>query len=331
MRSFHHKTSPQWLVWVYLVVSLAPGFAWSADTEQDAMNRRQQGILTGMPFMANLAPRTFVDDLGRKIYLAKAPTRIVSMAPSVTEMLFAIGLDQEIVGVTQFCDYPSAARAKPKVGYSNPNVESIVALKPDLVVAPREFLRTDTLAQLDRLKIPAFILEAKIVEDIPSHIQTLGRMLDRSPAADRVATGMRKRIAEVRTRMKNLPHPRLLYVLNSQPLISVGPGSFIHQLIELAGGANVAAAAKSAYPRLNMEDVLKEDPQIILFPVGSSEGVPDDEQQVWRKWTTLSAVKHGRVQRISADLLNRPGPRIIEGLEVLARLFHPEVFAGGTP
>ncbi|MBD0305704.1 MAG: cobalamin-binding protein [Nitrospiraceae bacterium] len=295
------------------------------------MNRRQQGILTGMPFMANLAPRTFVDDIGRKIYLAKAPTRIISTAPSVTEMLFAIGLNQEIVGVTQFCDYPPAARTKPKIGYSNPNIESILALKPDLVIAPRESLRIDMLGQLDRLKIPTFILEAKIVEDIPSHIQTLGRMFDRSPAADRVATGMRERIAEIRKRIQTLPRPRLLYVLNSQPLISVGPGSFIHQLIELAGGTNVAAAAKSAYPRLNMEDVLKEDPQIILFPVGSSEGIPDEEQQVWRKWTTVSAVQHGRVLRISADLLNRPGPRIIDGLEVLARLLHPDVFAGGTP
>ena len=295
------------------------------------MNRRQQGILTGMPFMANLAPRTFFDDIGRKIYLAKVPTRIISTAPSVTEMLFAIGLDQEIVGVTQFCDYPPAARTKPKIGYSNPNIESILALKPDLVIAPRESLRVDMLGQLDRLKIPTFILEAKIVEDIPSHIQTLGRMFDRSPAADRVATGMRERIAEIRKRIQTLPRPRLLYVLNSQPLISVGPGSFIHQLIELAGGTNVAAAAKSAYPRLNMEDVLKEDPQIILFPVGSSEGIPDEEQQVWRKWTTVSAVQHGRVLRISADLLNRPGPRIIDGLEVLARLVHPDVFAGGTP
>ncbi|HJU03681.1 MAG TPA: helical backbone metal receptor, partial [Nitrospiraceae bacterium] len=125
------------------------------------MKRRQQGILTGMPFMANLAPRTFVDDLGRKIYLAKPPIRIVSLAPSVTEMLFAIGLDQEIVGVTQYCDYPPEALAKPKVGYSHPNIESLVALKPDLVLAPREFLRSDTLGKLEQLKIPAFILEAK--------------------------------------------------------------------------------------------------------------------------------------------------------------------------
>ncbi|TLY24377.1 MAG: cobalamin-binding protein, partial [Nitrospirae bacterium] len=98
------------------------------------MTRRQQGILTGMPFMANITPRTFVDDLGRKIFLAKAPTRVVSLAPSITEILYAIGLNDEIVGVTEFCDYPPAAKEKPKVGYAQPNIEAIVTLQPDLVL-----------------------------------------------------------------------------------------------------------------------------------------------------------------------------------------------------
>ena len=310
---------------------LVMGPAQGDDTELSSMKRRQQGILTGMPFMANLAPRTFVDDLGRKIYLAKPPIRIVSLAPSVTEMLFAIGLDQEIVGVTQYCDYPPEALAKPKVGYSHPNIESLVALKPDLVLAPREFLRSDTLGKLEQLKIPAFILEAKTIEDIPSHIQALGRMLERSPVADRVATEMRQRIGSIRSRLQGLPRPRLLYVLNSQPLISVGPGSFIHHLIEVAGGTNVAAGARTAYPRLDMEEVLKEDPEIILFPVGSSEGVPAREQEVWRRWTTLSAVKHDRLHRVSADLLNRPGPRIVQGVETLAAIIHPGTLEHRTP
>jgi iron complex transport system substrate-binding protein len=292
--------------------------------------RRQQGILTGMPFMANLAPRTFVDDLGRKIYLAKPPSRIVSLAPSVTEILFAIGLDQEIVGVTPFCDYPPEARAKPKVGYANPNLESIVALHPDLILAPREFMRADIMDRLEQFKIPIFILEAKTIEDIPSHIQTIGRVLDRSPTADRVAMELRQRIAETKRKVSALPRPRLLYVLNSQPLITVGPGSFIHRLIELAGGTNVAARARSAYPRLSMEEVLKEDPEVIIFPAGSAEGLPESEQQLWQRWTTLSAVKQGRFHRVPADLLNRPGPRIVQGLEALAGILHPEAFSGRT-
>ena len=288
--------------------------------------RRQQGILTGMPFMANLAPRTFVDDLGRKIYLATTPVRIVSLAPSMTEMLFAIGLDQEIVGVTPYCDYPPQAKAKPKVGYASPNIETIIALRPDLVLAPREFMRADLLAKLEQLKIPTFILDARTIVEIPSHIQTIGRMVERTKEADRLANDMRKQIAEIKSKVEPLQRPRVLYVLNSTPLITVGPGSFIHQLIELAGGTNVAARSGVAYPRFNMEEVLKEDPEIIVFPVGSAEGIPESDQKLWHRWETLSAVKQGRFHRISSELLNRPGPRIVQGLEALARIVHPEAF-----
>jgi iron complex transport system substrate-binding protein len=288
--------------------------------------RRQQGILTGMPFMANVATRTFVDDLGRKIYLARPPVRIVSLAPSITETLFAVGLDQEIVGVTPFCDYPAQAKGKAKVGYASPNIETIVALKPDLVLAPREFMRADILTKLEQLKITTFILDAKSIEEIPSHVQTLGRIVDRTQEADRVATGIRQRFAEIKARMEPLARPRVLYVLNTTPFITVGPGSYIHQLIELAGGANVAAGARAPYPRLNLEAVLKEDPQILVFPVGSAEGIPESEQKQWQRWTSMSAVKQGRFHTVSSELLNRPGPRIVEGLEALARIIHPEVF-----
>lgn len=286
-------------------------------------------LTTGAGLTADLtarAPRTFVDDLGRKISLAQTPTRIVSLAPSITEILYAIGLGEQIVGVTQFCDYPPEAKAKPKVGYSHPNIESIVALQPDLVLAPREFLRADILGKLEQLKIPVFILDAKTFEDVLSHIQTLGRMLEHSAAADELATGMRQRLAEIRARTERLPRPRLLYVLNSQPLITVGPGSFIHQLIELAGGTNVARRARTPYPRLNMEEVLKEDPELIVFPIGTVEGIPGSEQQLWERWATISAVKRGRFHHIPSDLLNRPGPRIVQGLEMLAKIIHPEVF-----
>ncbi|MEQ1679332.1 MAG: helical backbone metal receptor, partial [Nitrospira sp.] len=112
------------------------------------MKRRQQGILTGMPFMAHVSSRSFIDDAGHRIYLAKPPARIVSLAPSITEMLFSIGLEEQIVGVTEFCDYPAAAKSKAKVGYANPSVEVIIALRPELVLAPRDFLRPDLQVKL---------------------------------------------------------------------------------------------------------------------------------------------------------------------------------------
>jgi iron complex transport system substrate-binding protein len=307
------------------------GSAQADDGDLSSMKkRRQQGILTGMPFMANLVPRTFVDDLGRKIFLAKPPARVVSLAPSVTESLFAIGLDQEIVGVTEYCDYPPQARTRPKVGYARPNIEAIVALQPDLVLAPREFMRADVLGKLEQLKIPVYIVEARTIEDVPSNILTLGRMFERAPAANQVAARIRERIASVKQKTAALPRLRLLYVLNSQPLITVGPGSFIHHLIELAGGTNVAARAAVPYPRLNMEEVLKEDPQVIVFPVGSAEGISEADRQLWQRWSMLSAVKQGRLHTIPSDLLNRPGPRIVDGLDRLVRIVHPEAFEGGN-
>jgi iron complex transport system substrate-binding protein len=300
-----------------------------AESPEDStgVKRRQQGILTGMPFMANVTPRTFVDDAGRKLYVAKVPQRVVSLAPSITEMLFALGLDEQVVGVTEFCDFPAGAAGKPKVGYANPNLESLIALRPDMIVAPREFHRANVLAKLDELKIPVFLLEATSLENIFSHIHQLGRIFDRSPTAHAMTQAMRQRMVEIIGRAEHLPRTRVLYVINSQPLISVGPGSYIHQMIGLVGGINIASGASAAYPRLTMETVLKEDPEILIFPRGSVETVPRSEQQEWRRWTTLTAVQQNRLREVSANALNRPGPRVMEGLEELARVIHPEAFS----
>jgi iron complex transport system substrate-binding protein len=294
------------------------------------MKRRQQGILTGMPFMTHVSSRAFVDDAGRRIYLAKPPGRVVSLAPSITEMLFALGLDEQVVGVTEFCDYPAAAKSKAKVGYSNPSVEALVALQPELVLAPKDFLRPDLQTMLEQLKIPLFVLEARTLEDIPLQIQTLGKLFERGPAANDVTQNMRQRMAEIRHKTEALPRKRVLYVLNSRPLITVGPGSFIHQMIGLAGGINIADQAGVAYPRLSMETVLKEDPEVLIFPSGDVETVPRSEQQHWRRWDSLSAVKQHRFHEVSSSLLNRPGPRVVDGLEQLVRAIHPDIFGSGA-
>lgn len=279
-----------------------------------------------MPFMAHVSSRSFVDDAGHRIYFAKPPVRIVSLAPSITEILFALGLDEQIVGVTDFCDYPDAAKSKAKVGYSNPSTEALIALRPELVLTPRDFLRPDLQAKLDQLKIPLFVLDAHTVEDILLHIQMLGKMFEKTSVASDVTQKMRQRITDIRRKVDPLPPRRVLYVLNSQPLIAVGPGSFIHPMIGLAGGVNIAAQAGVAYPKLSMEAVLKEDPEVLIFP---SETVPRSEQQQWKRWDSLSAVKQQRFHEVSSSLLNRPGPRIIEGLEQLARAIHPETFGSG--
>lgn len=322
-----HAVATAWLL-VVLSMFLAQA-AECGPGDDGEMKRRQQGILTGMPFMAHVSSRSFVDDAGHRIYLAKPPARIVSLAPSITEMLFALGLDDQIVGVTDFCDYPAAAKSKAKVGYSNPSVEVLVALRPELVLAPRDFLRPDLQAKLEQLKISVFVLDAQTLEDIPLQIQTLGKLFERGSVANEVTQAMRQRIADIRHKAEALPRKRVLYVLNSQPLITVGPGSFIHQMIGVAGGINIAAQAGMAYPRLSMETVLKEDPEVLIFPSGEVETVPRSEQQQWRRWDSLSAVKQLRFHEVSSNLLNRPGPRIVEGLEQLAAAIHPEAFDAG--
>ncbi|MEX5215708.1 MAG: cobalamin-binding protein [Nitrospiraceae bacterium] len=279
---------------------------------------------------AGAADRIFVDDLHRSVSVPDHPARVVSLAPSLTELLFALGLDREIVAVTPFCDYPPQAATKPKVGYTNPSIEALVGHDPDLVLAPREFMRADLLGRLEQLRIPALVFSAGSVADITAHLQTLGRIFHREPQAENVATSLRRQLDAIQSRVRTLPPQRVLYVLNSHPLITVGPGSFIHELIGLAGGQNAAAEAAMPYPRLSMEAVLKADPEVLLFPVGKTEGIPPSEQQVWRQWSGLSAVQQNRLRSIPSDLLNRPGPRIGEGLEALARAIHPEAFTNET-
>ncbi len=291
------------------------------------MKRRQPGILTGMPFMTNLSERTFLDDLGRRVYLAKPARRVVSLAPSVTEILFALGLDTEVVGVTTFCDFPLQAKAKPKIGSSIPNLEVILGLKPDLVIGNKDFVRPDIVAKLEQLKIPVFVLAAKTLEDILGHISTIGRMVGHDAEARRLVQALRDRLTELRRRTTSAQRVRVFYVVNSDPLISVGPGSFIHHMIEVAGGDNVVGRAPTPYPKVSVEEILRQDPEVILFPVGIVEGIPEAEQQFWRRWTTLSAVARNRLHQINGDLINRPGPRVIDGVELLARLLHPKLFA----
>jgi len=217
------------------------------------------------------ASQNFVDDLDRTVTITHAPRRIISLAPSITEMVFAIGLGERVVGVTPYCDYPPEAKTRPKVGYIHPNLESIVVLNPELVLAPREFLRGEVLAKLENLAIPTYVVEARTMDSVLGHIRTLGRMLGASDSADDLADRMGRQIEEIKARTVALPHPRVLYVLHNDPLITAAPGSFVHEAIELAGGINIVARAATPYPRLSMEVVIQADPEIVIFPSSVTE------------------------------------------------------------
>lgn len=291
------------------------------------MKRRQPGILTGMPFMVNVSARTFVDDTGRKVFFANPPRRIVSLAPHITEMLFALDSGDRVVGVTSFCNFPPEAAALPKIGETVSSLERLINLRPDLVLTPRGCLNTDAIRRLEQLKIPVLTFEPHGLDDVLGHLSTLGRLLDRGKTADALVGSLRERIKQVSTPAGGRPRPKVLYVLSSDPLITVGPGSVIHHVIELAGGVNIAADTRTAYPRLSMETVLKRNPDILLFPAGESKAVSESQLAWWRTWSALSAVGHTRLISVASDLLDRPGPRIVEGLERLAQVFRSDPVA----
>ena len=270
---------------------------------------------------------TFTDDLGRKIEVEGPPQRIVSVAPSVTETLFALGLGDRVVGVSSYCEFPPEALKKEKVGgYINPSLEKIVASKPDLVIGIAEGDLKTFMDRLISLKIPVYITNPRNVSEVLASIQNIGKVTFFSQAAEKITRAMKERIQAVQVKVQGRPHPRVMPVLNFDPLMSAGKGTFVDDLIRLAGGRNVAEKVRGKYPRLSVEEVFAQDPEVIILGSMKSQDAMDEGRQWWKQWKTISAVRQGRIYVLDADLIYRPSPRIVDGLEEMARAIHPEAF-----
>ena len=291
---------------------------------------RSRRILAGLgatlllPSLA--AALSLTDQTGRRLTLAAPPHRIVSLVPSVTEVLFAIGAQDLLAGVTDFCDYPPAARGKPSVGgMVAPSLETIVTLKPDLVVATTSGNREETFVQIERLKIPIYLVNPERAADVLDLISRLGALTDHDGAAARLVASLDRRIKAVAARVAPLPRPRVLYVLWPDPLIVPGRGSLVSELLRLAGADSVTADAPDAYPRYSLEAAVARAPDVIILAShGSGQGLMVREK--WEQFSRLPAVKAGRLYTADGNLLHRYGPRMVDGLERLARLIHPEAF-----
>lgn len=269
---------------------------------------------------------TVVDQTGRTLTLPASPRRIVSLVPSVTETLYAIGAQGALVGVTDFCDYPPEARRRARVGSMlAPNLEAIAALKPDLVVATRSGNREETFDQLRRLGIAVYLVDPVSVGDVLRLVGGLGELTGHSGGASAVAAGLERRIAAVRERVARRPHPRVLYVLWPEPLIVPGRESLVTELITLAGGESVTADQGQGYPRMSLEAAVGRAPEIIILARHGAGTGPAAVAQ-WQRLESLPAIKSGRLYSADGDLLHRYGPRVVDGLEGLARLIHPEAF-----
>jgi iron complex transport system substrate-binding protein len=272
------------------------------------------------------APLTVQDPTGRTLALAAPPRRIVSLVPSVTEALYAIGAEGALVGVTDFCNYPPAARTKQSVGgMLAPSLETIVTLRPDLVVATTAGNREETFAELARLDVPVYVVNPTRLGDVLDLVTRLGALAGREPEAARLVASLRARIDAVGRRVAGRPRPRVLYVLWPEPLIVPARGALVSELLALAGADSVTAAGGEGYPRYSLEAAVARAPEVIIL-ASHSTGQGPMARDTWERFTALPAVQSGRVHTVSGDLLHRYGPRVVDGLEQLARLIHPEAF-----
>lgn len=259
---------------------------------------------------------------------AGTPKRVVSLAPSLTEILFALDRGDRVVGVTTYDDYPEEVERLPRVGgFVDPSVEAVLGLAPDLVVCVPNPGGRNRMEVLDRLGIAVLVLPARSLEDIYAAVHTLGEVFDCGNKASELVAGMQARIRHVRTRVGGLPRPRVLLVYGHKPVIAAGPDTFADDLLRLAGGRNVLTGKGVRYPTVPMEQVIRLAPAVIVDASASGKGAemtPAEVQQVWRRWKVVPAVRGERVHVFDSAIWFRPGPRVVEGIERLAAILHPE-------
>jgi len=284
-------------------------------------------FLTLWSSLSHSAPLKFVDEVGRIVVFPFPPKRIVSLAPNITEILFGLGLDEEIVGVSIHCNFPEKARSKVRVGsYLSPDLEKIISLKPDLVIATGAGNTRDTVERLQKLGLPTYVIFPKNFYDILRSIRHLGQVNNREKEALRIIQGMEKRSQRVIEITKGLPRPKVFVQIGDAPIIAIGRGSFADDLIRLAGGENIAGKEKEMYPQLGIEEILRRAPEVILISSMNPKAEYHKIFPEWARWKIIPAVRDGRIHLIDSDLIDRPSPRIVDGLEEMARFFHPQQF-----
>lgn len=252
--------------------------------------------------------------------LGAPPQRIVSLAPSITEILFAIGLENRLVAVSDYCDRPAGAKLKPKVGgLSNPSLEMIVSLKPDIVLMTTDGNPKDINDRLLKLGIRTYVFEARRIAELPGEIRRMGAVLGAGRDSEKLARRFEKTIAKLRSKSK-ASSGRTLCVIQPEPLIVAARGNAIQDALEILGWTNIAAGAGTKYVKYSIEELIRQSPDVILIGMGHPRMV-EDSQDFLQRIRMLPAVKNGRVYFIS-DALFRLGPRVIDGIEELSALLN---------
>jgi len=255
--------------------------------------------------------------------------RIVSLAPAVTETLFALGEGGAVVGVSQYCDYPPAATRLPRVGtFLTPNVEAIAALRPDLIIGPGLSSSRHEVRTLEAMGYPTMTVNDSSLYGIEQSITLIGERTAQAQAASRLLGAILAHLDEVRARLKNTRPRTVVMLVGHQPMVAVGHGTFLDDLLHLAGAHNIADLSPQAWPRLSIEYIVAMRPEVILDgEMGSDATTPAG---FWARYPTIPAVRDHRVFGYPQDPMLHPGPRVWQSLEILARRIHPEAFAGSS-
>jgi len=274
-------------------------------------------------------PGTHTDDTGRAVAIDQVPQRIVSFGPSITEILFALGLEEKVVGVSDYCDYPEAAKLKPKIGDAfNPSLERIVDLEPDLVLTVEQ---EQLNRELDALGVKFMVLDPKDIDGILGNIELVGEITGIKKRAEELIKDMQNSISQVIALMEDAPKVSVFFIIDAtDPTLpwTAGTGSFIDALITMAGGENVAGEAVGAWVPFSLEQVVSSDPEVIIIQtmIAGIPTISKEELEEHPVWGEMTAVRQGKVYIIDGDLVSRPGPRIVQGLEAMAKIIHPELF-----
>ncbi|MDL2269380.1 cobalamin-binding protein [Desulfosarcina sp. OttesenSCG-928-A07] len=267
------------------------------------------------------------DPIKEHISVSPQPQRIVALAPSITEILFSLGLSHRVVGVTRFSDYPPEATTLPHVGsYVQLDIEKIVSLKPDLCIAIRDGNPESVINRLESINLPVYTVNPQNLSSVMEALLELGRLLDAESQAEKIVSDMQARVETVRRKVATAPKkPGVFFQIGISPIVSVGSHTFINELITLSGGVNLAAG-DTPYPRFSREAVIHLKPDILIITSMTRQAVFEAVKREWEQWTAIPAVQNGRIYLVDSNILDRPTPRLVEGLEMLARLIHPERF-----
>ena len=290
-----------------------------------AASAREQGATHS--FSEAPAFREVTDETGRTVRIPQPVRRIVSIAPSLTETVYTLGLQDRLVGDTDYCDYPADAKSKTKVGGGiNPSLEVIASLHPDLVLATKSFNRPETTHALDELGIASYATDPHTVADIISSAKTLADVLGVPDAGVSVAEDMRRRLANLQQRIGGLPPKRVLFVVWTQPLISTGQHTFLADAIRHAGAVSIVDSSQD-WPQVNLEEIAKLQPDFLAFAESHSGDASREVEKLATLpgWQILHAIRDRRYA-VTSDAVNRPAPRIVSAIEDLAHQLHPEAF-----